>query len=432
MSPAPAEPIAPSVVELIANHVFSACLSQLNNPNANSSHYCSLTAPCRPAHDALTPFFDLQLVGAPWRAAVAKIQAAFASDSNFFTAVEQGVYYPHKWHINTRMRSAVLLGRYRTFKTITSEAAIGGVFLAYDFGAPSGCFAARQVILKSWVSGTDFELRRETAAYDALDGCPGTLIPLTLPRVQFDAGCDVHVLALPKLGLTLAALLERLPGRRMSAAMVFTVAIQMLTRLEDIHARGLVYCGLKPDNICLSPRESADPTSTLYAIDYGFSLPLADNMPLPSAHRIDVVGNRRFMSVFAHHGISQSQRDDLESLAYLLSYLFHGSLPWDSPPPTSTPTPTPAPTSKAPPHQQQYLPQLWRIKMATPPSVLFRSMHPSFLAFWRELKGLAYGEVPQYGVMRRRFEEAASAGAKEGGTEAVVDWWAVWDESRGI
>lgn len=79
-----------------------------------------------------------------------------------------------------------------------------------------------------------------------------------------------------------------------------------MDRCRDIHSRGLIHNGIKPGNICLAPHGSADAPSMLYAIDFGFSSPLGFDAtsPLPSAQRIDAIGNRRFMSVFAHHGIS--------------------------------------------------------------------------------------------------------------------------------
>ena len=77
--------------------------------------------------------------------------------------------------------------------------------------------------------------------------------------------------------------------------------------------------------------------------------------------------------------IAQSQRDDLESLGYLLSALFQGSLPWDNDR------------------------NVWPIKMSTPGSALFRNMDPSFLEYWKDVRSLAFNEVPDYCTLKSRF-----------------------------
>ncbi|KAJ6598238.1 kinase-like domain-containing protein [Mycena vulgaris] len=403
-------------VERVIFHVYHAsCLPQFNTPASGcTKHFCSPAIPCTVARALLSPLLSLRLVASSWNAAVQKFQESMRE--TFFARVEDG-YYPHPWHISTRVRKAVLLARYRVFRTIQTEAGSRGVYLAHDFGGREGCAGDAEVVVKAWVAVSDFECQREVAAYRALGACRGVPAPRGAGALH-DPLCDVHALVLPKLGPTLEDLRAVLPHNRFDARMVLTVAIEMIDRYRDIHTRGLVHSGIKPGNICLAPRGGPEAPSMLYAIDFGFSsaLDLDTTAPLPSAHRIDAIGNRRFMSVFAHHGISQSQRDDLESLAYLLSHLFHGRLPWDSegPPPTRS-------RSSA---QQQ--PHVWRAKIATPAGVLFRDMDECFLEFWRDVKGLAYAEVPDYDRMRARF-----AACLERYDEGTVSWWNVWEEFRG-
>jgi casein kinase I family protein HRR25 len=41
-----------------------------------------------------------------------------------------------------------------------------------------------------------------------------------------------------------------------------------------------------------------------------------------------LVGTAAFASINNHHGLEQSRHNDLKSLAYLLIYFLHRSLPW--------------------------------------------------------------------------------------------------------
>ncbi|KAJ7677971.1 kinase-like domain-containing protein [Mycena polygramma] len=407
-----------AALERIANHVYLDCLPQFNTPGC-TKHFCSPTIPCRRALDLLSPLLSLRLVVSSWNAAVKTFQEGMRE--SFFSRVEDG-YYPHVFHVNTRVRKAVFLSRYRVFRTLESEDGSRGVYLAYDVGGDEGCASPQEVIVKVWVTGTsDFECHREISAYRALGGadpCPGVPVPRVASAV-YDPLCDVYALVLPKLGPTLEDLRSLLPNKRFDARMVLMVAIQMIERCRDIHARGLVYSGIKPGNICLAPPGASDAPTMLYAIDFGFSTALDLNSSLPSAHRIDAVGNRRFMSVFAHHGISQSQRDDLESLAYLLSYLFHSQLPWDRPSGRSS-----ASRSRSP-GTMQHQPHLWRLKIATPAAVLFRDMDECFHEFWKDVKALAYAEVPDYDKMKTRF----AACLKEHDKLATpIGWWEIWNQ----
>jgi hypothetical protein len=62
--------------------------------------------------------------------------------------------------------------------------------------------------------------------------------------------------------------------------------------------------------------------------------------------------------------------------------------------------------------------------MATPASVIFRDMDQAFVDFWKDLKGLAFGEVPDYDSMKRRFEDSWRRNGF-GDFPGQLDWWEI-------
>ena len=73
-------------------------------------------------------------------------------------------------------------------------------------------------------------------------------------------------------------------------------------------------------------------SNTIYMVDYGLAQQYQDEAGEHVSFRSErhMIGTARYMSVGAHHGKSQSRRDDLESLGYMLIYLVNGELPWQT------------------------------------------------------------------------------------------------------
>ncbi len=96
-----------------------------------------------------------------------------------------------------------------------------------------------------------------------------------------------------------------------------------------MHGCGFIHNDLKPANIAIGYGEKSQ---RIYLMDYGLCVPYKDlktGEHKPYKEGKTLRGNMRFASVNAQLGAEQSRRDDLESLLYVLVYLYKGKFPWD-------------------------------------------------------------------------------------------------------
>jgi len=171
--------------------------------------------------------------------------------------------------------------------------------------------------------------RREWEVMRAMDGDGAPKVYYTGMHGRY------YVMVMDLLGPTLQRILEGRPSRHLSWETVSIVGVRCVELLRKLHTRGYVHGDVKPENfLCAYKEEGAStPKDGLFMVDLGLASKWRDSSRA-SGHimygqRVDhFSGTVRYASVHAHLGRWLSRRDDLESLGYMLLYLYNGSLPW--------------------------------------------------------------------------------------------------------
>ena len=102
----------------------------------------------------------------------------------------------------------------------------------------------------------------------------------------------------------------------------------MISRLEQIHHKGVILRYIKPENIVIGLKENK---KKIYFIDFEYGKKYIKNGKHLGIGKVrHIRGNRIYISVNAQKGYKTSRRDDIESLGYnIIYYMKGGKLPWD-------------------------------------------------------------------------------------------------------
>ena len=112
-----------------------------------------------------------------------------------------------------------------------------------------------------------------------------------------------------------------------------SIALQMISRIEFLHSKGFIHCDIKPENFALGrdDSENSNENNIVYLIDYGLVEPylnLKTKMHKLAKEKKGHKGTMDYCSMNSHLQLTLSRRDDIESLAYCLIFLWEGKLPW--------------------------------------------------------------------------------------------------------
>lgn len=196
-------------------------------------------------------------------------------------------------------------------------------------------------------------------------------------------------------------------GRIFSLKTVLMLADQIITRLQHIHSKNIIHQDIKPENFLMGIGEKG---KCVYVTDLGLAAEFLphDAPPAASESHFGLLGTANFASVNGHHGISkrtkscplivkladhfpeQSQRDDMESLGYMMLYFLNGRLPWHG--------------LRTDSKQQKYQ-LIMNQKASTSLDDLCVDVPNEFKKYMDCVRALGFGGKPDYSRLRRMFRD---------------------------
>uniref|UniRef100_A0A060TDJ1 non-specific serine/threonine protein kinase n=1 Tax=Blastobotrys adeninivorans TaxID=409370 RepID=A0A060TDJ1_BLAAD len=234
------------------------------------------------------------------------------------------------------------------------------------------------------------QLRDEYRTYKILVGCVG------IPNVYYFGQEGLHnILVIDLLGPSLEDLFDWC-GRRFSLKTVVMVAKQMISRVQTIHEKNLIYRDIKPDNFLIG-KPGTKTANLIYVVDFGMAKQYRDpktKQHIPYRERKSLSGTARYMSINTHLGREQSRRDDLEALGHVFMYFLRGGLPWQG--------------LKAATNKQKYE-KIGEKKQTTAIKDLCEGFPEQMERYLSYVRNLGFEETPDYDYLRDLFTQALKA-----------------------
>ena len=245
------------------------------------------------------------------------------------------------------------------------------------------------------------QLRDEYRTYKILVGSVG------IPSVYYFGQEGLHnILVIDLLGPSLEDLFDWC-GRRFTLKTTVMVAKQMISRVQTIHEKSLIYRDIKPDNFLIG-KPNTRTANLIYVIDFGMAKQYRDpktKQHIPYRERKSLSGTARYMSINTHLGREQSRRDDLEALGHVFMYFLRGGLPWQG--------------LKAATNKQKYE-KIGEKKQTTVIKDLCAGFPEQIEQYLTYVRNLSFDATPDYDYLRDLFTQALkSTGEAEDGE---YDW----------
>ena len=200
---------------------------------------------------------------------------------------------------------------------------------------------------------------------------------------------NFNILIMELMGKSLEEIFESLPNKKMSVNCVAKLGLQMIQILEYIHDKHIIHRDIKPDNFVMG---RGDKSKYLYLLDFGLAKKYRSSTTLVHYRMIkkkNLTGTARYASINALNGLTQSRRDDLESVGYVLMYFLRGKLPWQG--------------LRVKNKEDRYH-KIMEIKRETSPSLLCQGFPKEFKKYIEYTRNLGYEQDPDYEMLKNLFK----------------------------
>lgn len=175
-------------------------------------------------------------------------------------------------------------------------------------------------------------------------------------------------------------------GRKFSLPTTLQLGTQMVRIIEQIHYKKFIHRDIKPDNFVL---QTSNSNHEIYLIDFGLAKRYvsADNLHIPHEDNRSFTGTARYASINSLKRYTQSRRDDIESVGYILVYFLKGSLPWQN--------------IRGTYDRKQRKEIILEMKMSTPLSKLCDGLPNEIHLFLKYCRERKFDERPNYAYLRK-------------------------------
>lgn len=198
-------------------------------------------------------------------------------------------------------------------------------------------------------------------------------------------GCEAEVIQL--LGPSLLDLFLDC-GHGFSLKTILMLSDELLKALQLLHSQGVLHLDIKPDNIAVGPETSSD---HFFLIDFGLSKDVPTESH-PYNTKMPFQGNIYWASNNVLRGITPHKRDDVESLIYVLIFLYRRELPWYAR------------------HDRKRTPELvLSRRQRLKPEEICSGLPAAFSEVLKKVQALDFAEVPDYEGYRGMFKAAFDA-----------------------